>query len=1085
MEYLSQQHDEPKVLSLGISHKIQGTHEDQVTAGPSSSPLQKFQLRMRRSWHMDSTESARPSGNEPGIYLGSYARRSKMSDWSPQVPTDAGASRSLGEPSPTVGTSHSQLEQLLQNDVVETVTYGVEELRDGFFDASFCRPLPQHEPEGMRKKTGALSEVFHANRSLSFALFLRQQWHGVVGFVKQATISGAGIRLLKSFLGYYIAYLICLTSASKDWLGKYNYVMVISALVNHAGRPVGSQIDGAFMTIFGTIMGLGWGSLALYVSTSTTTARSGYGGVLATFLVCFTATIGWLRCVFIRFYQAVLCAGIAICYTCLADTSQSVGWRKVFDYGVPWVLGQAICLVISILVFPDTGSRSISSAFHSSLNAIRDGLTFPPPESTTLRRDLAWNIVNLSQAVRDFTIDISISRFQPEDVRSLRNLLQGVLRGVMAIRPNTALFETIASKDYAVETDLHMPAEPVGPGQIPSNQSNAGVKIITETLAKPTQILLESTVTCINHLEMAIMSIGRLNNSSGSSTGTTHELSESLEHLRTSMSTFDSADDALIGHPALPQSFAGRPEIVEIFLFVHPIRLVAEKVEAVLDKVLEMQKQRRGWKIHLPSYPWSKSLLRTNAQVRHDRGGLTAGFYFRSKRELDRTMADLHSKVYVPRKRTRDFSTVDKQVSVIGRYEEEGKAALEDRRVSDRVKFRYNLWKLIHRLQGFESRFALKVTAVTALISIPAWLPQSSGWWNSNETWWAVVTVWTMMNPRVGGTFQNLTMRTLCAASGAIWAGLAFAVDGRNPYVFAVFAALFMLPMLQRFTQSSHPRSGIVGCLSFTVVSLSAYTSSGVISIVKFSWTRGLAFVVGVVSALVVNWMLWPFVARHELRKSLSAMLLHSALLYRRVVGKYIYYVDGQEPGPEDIAKSEMLEGRLREGFVRMQQLIELTRHEIRLRGPFDPLPYCGLIDTCERFFEHLVQVRQFSLYFHPNALPSLATDPLLGLRRDAVAVILMNLYILATAMRSSRPVPCYLPSAAAARQRLVQRMEQLEETAVDSADPHGKGGHGRRWADVYRYAFSAALTDIVAELQQLHRFTQQITGEGSFGVED
>lgn len=564
-------------------------------------------------------------------------------------------------------------------------------------------------------------------------------------------------------------------------------------------------------------------------------------------------------------------------------------------------------------------------------------MTLPRPENPTLRRNLAWNFVNLSQAVRDFTIDISISRFQPDDVRSLRNLLQGVLRGVMAIRPHTNLFETIASKDYAVATDFQTPVEPVGSGQELFNQSDPGVKIVTETLAQPTRRLLDSTLNCINYLDLAIMSIGRFNSSSGSSTGTTQELSEILEHLRTSMSTFDSADNTLIGHPALPQTFAGRPEIIEMFLFVHPIRLVAEKVEAVLAKVLEMQKQRRGWKIRLPSYPWSKSLLRTNAQVRHDRGGLTASFYFRSKRELDRTMADLHSKVYVPRNQSRDFSIADKQVSVIGRYEEEKKVVLEDRRVSDRVKFRYGLWKLIHRLQGFESRFALKVTTVTALISIPAWLPQSSDWWNSSETWWAVVTVWTMMHPRVGGTVQDLTVRTLCAASGAVWAGLAFAVDGRNPYVLAVFAALFMLPMLQRFTQSSHPRSGIIGCMSFTVISLSAYTSTGALSIVKFSWTRGLAFVVGVVAAVVVNWILWPFVARHELRKSLSAMLLHSALLYRRVVGKYIYYIDGEEPGPEDIAKSEMLEGRLREGFVRMRQLMELTRHEIVLFCPFLP----------------------------------------------------------------------------------------------------------------------------------------------------
>jgi len=156
--------------------------------------------------------------------------------------------------------------------------------------------------------------------------------------------------------------------------------------------------------------------------------------------------------------------------------------------------------------------------------------------------------------------------------------------------------------------------------------------------------------------------------------------------------------------------------------------------------------------------------------------------------------------------------------------------------------------------------------------------------------------------------------------------------------VMAVFAAIYMIPMIYRFTQSSHPRSGIVGCISFVVVSLSAKTSDGMPSIVQIAWTRGVAFVVGVVAAVIVNWILWPFVARHELRKALSAMLIYSSIIYRGVVAKYVYYEKGEEPGKEDIERSglcnlkhlipslipatEMLEGRLREGFVRIRQLM-------------------------------------------------------------------------------------------------------------------------------------------------------------------
>ena len=211
--------------------------------------------------------------------------------------------------------------------------------------------------------------------------------------------------------------------------------------------------------------------------------------------------------------------------------------------------------------------------------------------------------------------------------------------------------------------------------------------------------------------------------------------------------------------------------------------------------------------------------------------------------------------------------------------------------------------------------------------------------------------------------------------------------------------------------------------------------------------------------------------------------MLHSAILYRGVIAKYVYYSRGDGPGPEDIARSEMLEGRLREGFVRMRQLMELTRHEMRLRAPFDPLPYSALISACESFFEHLVQVRQSALYFQPYMV---ASDPaivasLTTPRRDAVAVILLNLYVLACALRADRPVPRYLPSAAAARRKLLDRMEILEAEQAQNREAEAKSPKerkGRRWADVYQYAYSGALTDIVENLQELRNYTKEVCGE-------
>lgn len=131
-------------------------------------------------------------------------------------------------------------------------------------------------------------------------------------------------------------------------------------------------------------------------------------------------------------------------------------------------------------------------------------------------------------------------------------------------------------------------------------------------------------------------------------------------------------------------------------------------------------------------------------------------------------------------------------------------------------------------------------------------------------------------------------------------------------------------------------------------------------------------------------------------------------LTHTGVVSKYVYFEEGMEPTPDDIERSEMLEGRLREGFVRIRQLLVLTRHELRLRAPFDPLPYSALAEACERFFDYLIAVRQSALIHSPESIRdnTVASQELLGYRRDAVAAVLANLYILAGALRSRRPVP-------------------------------------------------------------------------------
>jgi hypothetical protein len=109
------------------------------------------------------------------------------------------------------------------------------------------------------------------------------------------------------------------------------------------------------------------------------------------------------------------------------------------------------------------------------------------------------------------------------------------------------------------------------------------------------------------------------------------------------------------------------------------------------------------------------------------------------------------------------------------------------------------------------------------------------------------------------------------------------------------------------------------------------------------------------------------------------------------------------------------------------------------------------------------------------------AAESLLAYRRDAVASILMNLYVLAGALRGNRKVPRYLPSAAAARKRLLEHMAEIEAEQAANMDPDrvpSEGEDRRKWSQIYSYSYSQSLTGCVKQLEELIKYTKEIVGE-------
>ena len=376
-----------------------------------------------------------------------------------------------------------------------------------------------------------------------------------------------------------------------------------------------------------------------------------------------------------------------------------------------------------------------SVSLHNALNLLHKAITLPREDSPNVRRDLVWNMTNLSDSVRDLTLDLSITRFRPSDARALRNLIQGAMRSVLSIMPDTDLFN--------VHGHGNMPAAEPG-----KNALDQVVVLIAQYLAEPTRNLIDAMLTAVKTCDAALMDISGYRRYLGPSPHVSADALLACETITVAMEAFKAADEALLRDPKLPEAYSNHPEVVKLLLFVHPVQMTAERIRSLARKVSEMKGS--SLRVHILSYPFVKSLSRTNAQVRHDRGGLGAGFYFRSKRVLQRTIDDLQSRPYIPLRYLEQDIWANKghkrdSDSVQADPNPEGLQGIS----ADPRTIRYKLWRILHHLQGFESRFALKMVIATTTMATPAWLSQSRTWYTANESWWAVVLVWLLMDPRV------------------------------------------------------------------------------------------------------------------------------------------------------------------------------------------------------------------------------------------------------------------------------------------------------------------------------------------------
>ena len=721
---------------------VQGASTDNVASPSQSRPVSVH----RQSFGNTPTGSRTPNNG------------SQRNDHSRQESVE------IGTPVKYIAMSQTLIDDTFGMNVGVRSTFGLEELRDGFFDAIFV-PKTIIETLAFQSVKQATEDVNNIVETESWTTRFKMQVKNLIHLLMIKTVGCPPFA--KAFIAYAIAYILCLVGVISHWLGSYSYFMCLATILHHAGHTSGCQIEIAVLSIFGGALGLAWGALAVFVSTSTGPAFNGYGGILAMFTLIIIAITSWLGANFVRLYHGIMAFSIIfLCTTIIKTGVPDPQWRSLWDIGIPYLFGVILSLLVNLTVMPDFGHRSIFTAFGNlckECNSFVHAITRLDPDELS-ERVHALNAVSseLSLSYREMCNETTISTLNNKEALILRNSIQ-ICVGRLRIIP---------SPEFLLKP--------------PSASSGSVYLTLCEVFTPPVQEMLRNLADSFQLCEQYLSYLY----------SPTAELSE-LSFLDKLQAQIDELNALQIKLVDIFRSFSYSQNIfegdwdsqktVDSLLFVQYLSDACRALMIVLKEFQRLASTRRRWKISFIDYPLARFLKTNTRQTTHDRGGQSALYFFHAMDDVEQVSKELQM-IHRSHSIKPQGNTYEKEKEISSSYTG---IMGSSKNQSLRLTIFNRIWLFLHRLQEHEAKFALRSSITILLLCLPAYIRSSRVWYGDYDIWFAPIAAIIVLHPRVGGSVHDLFVRTTFAIFGVFWAAVGYRAGTGNPYVLAVFAALF------------------------------------------------------------------------------------------------------------------------------------------------------------------------------------------------------------------------------------------------------------------------------------------------------
>ncbi|KAK4685629.1 hypothetical protein P7C73_g4513, partial [Tremellales sp. Uapishka_1] len=426
-------------------------------------------------------------------------------------------------------------------------------------------------------------------------------------------------------------------------------------------------------------------------------------------------------------------------------------------------------------------------------------------------------------------------------------------------------------------------------------------------------------------------------------------------------------------------------------------------------------------------------------------------------------------------------------------------------------------WRVGARMRQPDIRYAVKVGVASAMLAAPAYTEVGRPIFLEYRGEWALISFFSTMNPTLGQTNFVSIYRILGTILGAAVAVLFYSLFPENPVVLPILGFLFSIPCFWIITQrpmyaqagrfillayvSLLLRSILIPDLTVGSLELNLSIRASIhpynqrdrdLTTVEIGLRRSTSVIVGVVWAAVVSRYWWPFTARRELRMGLCDFFLDLSYLYSKLVVTYSRGVetattetfrgddDEQSPLLPTTTSSPhislgvrhfmAMELHLQTQLSSLRGLLEQTKNEPRLKGPFAFDLYKEVLLSCERMVDRLHSMRCVTTRDEwDDRIQKDFVEPVNKERREMVGNVILYFYTISAGFKLRTPMPPFLPPAEQARQNLVASIRNLD--VVKRRSVRGGGRH------LLFFAYALAMQEVIAELDYLGGLLQDAFG--------